>query len=72
MNENDGTEAVAAYTGVNPATLRYWRHTGEGPVSFKLGRRVLYRKVDVDAWLAVQYDATARGEAIAPQPVASA
>ena len=25
------------------ATLRYWRHLGTGPRSFRLGRRVLYR-----------------------------
>ena len=25
------------------ATLRYWRHLGTGPHSFRLGRRVLYR-----------------------------
>jgi hypothetical protein len=24
------------------ATLRYWRHLGTGPRSFRLGRRVLY------------------------------
>jgi hypothetical protein len=24
------------------ATLRYWRHLGTGPLSFRLGRRVLY------------------------------
>ncbi|MCX2934721.1 helix-turn-helix domain-containing protein [Mycobacterium sp. CVI_P3] len=39
-------------TRVSPDTLRYWRHTGTaGPPSFKLGRRVLYRRSDVDAWL---------------------
>ena len=25
------------------ATLRYWRHLGTGPRSFRLGRRILYR-----------------------------
>lgn len=65
MNENDGTAAVSAYTGLPAATLRYWRHTGEGPVSFKLGRRVLYRKVDVDAWLDEQYAKSARGHTVA-------
>jgi excisionase family DNA binding protein len=34
-----------------PATLRYWRHMGTGPASFKLGRRVLYAEQDVEAWL---------------------
>lgn len=33
------------------STVRYWRHIGEGPASFRLGRRVVYRRVDVDAWL---------------------
>jgi hypothetical protein len=26
------------------ATLQYWRHLGRGPNSFRLGRRVLYRR----------------------------
>src|SRR3712207_9474258 len=26
------------------ATLRYWRHLGTGPTSFRLGRHVLYRR----------------------------
>jgi hypothetical protein len=25
------------------ATLRYWRHLGTGPRSFRLGRRVVYK-----------------------------
>jgi excisionase family DNA binding protein len=33
------------------ATLRYWRHLGTGPVSFRAGRRVLYRREDIAAWL---------------------
>ena len=33
------------------ATLRYWRHQGIGPRSFRLGRRVLYRRGDVHAWI---------------------
>jgi hypothetical protein len=36
------------------ATLRYWRHLGTGPTSFRLGRRVLYRRVDLDAWIDAQ------------------
>ena len=31
------------------ATLRYWRHLGTGPRSFRLGRRVLYRTDDLHA-----------------------
>lgn len=33
------------------ATMRWLRHTGEGPKSGKLGRRVVYRRSDVQAWI---------------------
>ncbi len=36
------------------ATLRYWRQLGIGPRSFRLGRRVLYRRDDLHAWIAAQ------------------
>lgn len=39
------------------ATLRYWRHLGTGPKSFRLGRRVVYRETDVMDWLEQQYAA---------------
>jgi len=32
-------------------TLRYWRHVGKGPNSFRLGRRVLYARADVEAFV---------------------
>ena len=38
------------------ATLRYWRHRNIGPHSFRLGRRVLYRREDLSTWI----DAKAR------------
>jgi predicted DNA-binding transcriptional regulator AlpA len=44
---------VAEMTRTNPATLRYWRSAGDfGPKSFKLGRRVLYHRADVEQWIA--------------------
>lgn len=50
-------EDVAAQTGVPVGTLRYWRlrDQGEGPRSARLGRRVVYRQSDVDAWVAEQF-----------------
>jgi excisionase family DNA binding protein len=33
------------------ATLRYWRHLGTGPRSFRLGRRVLYRRDELHGWI---------------------
>jgi predicted DNA-binding transcriptional regulator AlpA len=38
------------------ATLRYWRHLGTGPRSFRLGRRVLYRSEDLRSWIDAEYD----------------
>jgi len=43
---------VAERTRTPVATLRYWRHRGEGPPSFKLGRRVLVREEDLEDWIA--------------------
>jgi DNA-binding transcriptional MerR regulator len=43
---------VAEMTRLSASTLRYWRYAGAGgPVSFKLGRRVMYRRADVEKWL---------------------
>jgi predicted DNA-binding transcriptional regulator AlpA len=44
-------DEVAAILRTPKATLRYWRHLGIGPHSFKIGRRVFYRACDVHAWL---------------------
>jgi excisionase family DNA binding protein len=38
------------------ATLRYWRHCNIGPHSFRLGRRVLYRRDDLHAWITAHHD----------------
>jgi excisionase family DNA binding protein len=38
------------------ATLRYWRHRNIGPRSFRLGRRVLYRRDDLHTWINLQHD----------------
>lgn len=61
------TDDVAAYFRTVPATVRYWRHIGKGPQSFKVGRRVLYRESDVTAWAQQEYAAadTARRLAVA-------
>lgn len=44
------TKEVAAYFGASEETVRYWRHTGRGPASVRVGRRVLYKRSDVVAW----------------------
>lgn len=57
------TAEVAAMTGVPVGTLRYWRHRGEGPKSFRLGRRVAYFEDEVIAWVESQAAATSVGGA---------
>lgn len=49
--EYSTTAEVAAQLRRSPETVRYWRHIGYGPPSFKIGRRVLYRREDVQRWL---------------------
>lgn len=55
---------VSAATGIAAGTLRYWRHINEGPASFKMGRRVMYRRDDVEAWIAAQRAKSTRGELV--------
>ena len=55
---------VSVARGIPESTLRYYRARGEGPKSWKLGRRVVYFEDDVDAWIEAQY-AKAVGEAVA-------
>jgi excisionase family DNA binding protein len=42
------------------ATLRYWRHLGTGPTSFRLGRRVLYRRDDLHEWITAAHGDSGR------------
>lgn len=53
------TQEVAAALRTPPETVRYWRHMNRGPKSFKIGRRVLYAREDVE-----QFIAEARGEQV--------
>lgn len=45
------TTELATLMRTSPETVRYWRHIGKGPASFKAGRKVLYERSDVDTWL---------------------
>jgi predicted DNA-binding transcriptional regulator AlpA len=47
---------TSARTRTPEATLRFWRYQGVGPKSFKVGRRVMYKRADVDRWLEEQYN----------------
>jgi excisionase family DNA binding protein len=50
-------DETAAYLRTPVATLRYWRHLGTGPRSFRLGRRVMFRREDVEGWLSERLEA---------------
>lgn len=55
MDEILTTQQVAEVANLPVGTLRWFRHTGEGPKSFKLGRSVRYRKSDIEAWIEEHY-----------------
>ena len=54
---------VAAIVRAPIATMRYWRHLGTGPRSFRLGRRVVYRVGDLQAWIETQASDSCAGAA---------
>ncbi len=54
MGENLKTEEAAEFLQVKPATLEQWRWSGKGPLFVKLGRSVMYRKADLDAFIAAR------------------
>jgi len=45
------THEAATYCGSSASTFEKLRLTGGGPVYSKIGRRVVYRLADLDAWL---------------------
>jgi excisionase family DNA binding protein len=57
-------EEAATYLRVPVATMRYWRHLGTGPHSFRVGRHVRYRRTDLVLWLADQARRPQRDERI--------
>jgi excisionase family DNA binding protein len=46
------TQTAANYLGLKPQTLSAWRCSGRYCLPFlKMGRKVLYKKTDVDTWM---------------------
>jgi prophage regulatory protein len=56
-----GSAALEQMTGIPASTWRYWVLTGTGPKSFKIGRRRVWKRSEVVAWLAAQEAATGTG-----------
>lgn len=42
---------LSQFLNVSVRTLERWRVEGTGPTYIKAGRRVLYRREDVEVWL---------------------
>jgi DNA-binding transcriptional MerR regulator len=57
-NESDLLTITEAATLLRTpvATLRYWRHVGTGPRSFRVGRGVRYWRHEALEWLHQQSD----------------
>ena len=53
------TEAAAAYVGLSVSTMHTYRWAGTGPVSRKIGKRVVYAQQDLDDWVAGRIAAAA-------------
>ncbi|HET6753778.1 MAG TPA: helix-turn-helix domain-containing protein [Jiangellaceae bacterium] len=52
MHDYLTTAEVAHLLRTSPESVRYWRHVGRGPKSFRVGRKVLYDRTDVEAFVA--------------------
>ncbi|MGV9870136.1 helix-turn-helix transcriptional regulator [Rhodococcus koreensis] len=61
MDEFLTTNEVEAEFHIPASTLRYFRHIDAGPPSFRLGRRVVYRRSGIETWISAQEAATTRG-----------
>src|SRR5215207_9864173 len=47
---------VSEMLGIPVNTLYRWRYKGDGPVGYRVGRHVRYRREVVEAWLEQQAD----------------
>ena len=53
LDQKEATKYVFGEGG-SERTLEGWRVRGGGPRFLKIGRRVVYRRRDLDAWLAAR------------------
>ncbi|MFI6764208.1 helix-turn-helix transcriptional regulator [Streptomyces sp. NPDC050355] len=54
---------AAEYLGISPTTLYVWRHRRQGPPSFRMGGRVMYRISALDEWVMAQEQEDSRSNA---------
>lgn len=65
------TPEVAEHLHVGVRTVHDWRQAGLGPPAYKVGRQLLWRLGDVDAWVQRQADAGDDGAASGEEPAAA-
>jgi hypothetical protein len=59
------TAEVSDQTGIPVANLRWWRHRGEGPASFKLGKKTVVYPADALAvWIGNHSAASMKGDVL--------
>ena len=58
-------EELAAELGRNVRTLDRWEMLGSGPPRTLIGRKILYRRMSVQRWLAAQENHTRSNGAVA-------
>ena len=56
-------EQAATYLGISASTLYVWRHRRQGPPSFRMGARVMYRITALDGWVEQQEHSDSRTNA---------
>ena len=44
-------QQASQYLGVSQAALRTWKRDGKGPVFFRAGKLLRFRKSDLDQWI---------------------
>jgi Helix-turn-helix domain len=54
LEDNFGPEKAAKYLGLAKQTLAKCRCRGGGPAYLKLGRKVVYRRLDLEEWLSTR------------------
>jgi predicted DNA-binding transcriptional regulator AlpA len=57
------TSEVSDMTGLSKDTLRWWRHRGEGPPSFKMGKKIVVYPADsLELWIRTQQAGSTKGD----------
>lgn len=62
-----GIEQLAEELGVPVRTVYKWRELGTGPRGAVIGRRVKFRRSDIEAWIESRLDASATVRRLTPQ-----